>query len=764
MANRQARLLSVSRPLRIPVGHVLPQPLSSPMVVGATRVSDAGTRRASTAAGTASRFGISGSNSHSLAAKRAAEQLAASRREALELRTRLERAERRNADLELSRGEGARREPAERSPVGTTEKDDDALSMALTEPPPATKTPRAPRSEEPALLELARARLRIEDLREENDELRRFARSVAGADPLSSRDAERSDADADADAEKKIASRLFFHDENGGAAATAREARRLEAVVSATTRRIHIDRSDDADDDMDDDMDDEDDDARTQTRRDVDLDEVDVSGVQSSSRDDENKTTSTPSTEETASLRRALAALRAELRTQAHARAILEEERDAFVKRIAEKEEAVRASAAREATSAASLRAARRDALAAAALGEELARSCAEKLERAEAVARAWEQEARRLGNIERANAERRVLAAAEKAEAAAVESRTKKTSFTSPRLERRRETESLVVPPSPPPSATLWGRPAEKENPPQTTDSRDSPFADSAIFADASAGKARVPPSPLSVSDKKGTPSTSVVLPHVVAPSPKRLFDGVARGEGGNEKENEAVPSTPGEALAASLRRQSATLDALRGARSRRDDELRRVRDRLDRLVASPRRVGYHRGMTNVASPSSFSGGETMSMSARRYDASSPSASRRLTGGFSNDEGRRGRRGYDRYADPTPDPASARRAEEEALEAYERAKRDTRRAEFLANEAAIAEKRFVNGRAVPTHPSRAISAVSDPESEGKEEKKSLFSMPSMSMPSMPSFGAPLAAMNKAASTIQSAWRRKKKK
>ena len=103
---------------------------------------------------------------------------------------------------------------------------------------------------------------------------------------------------------------------------------------------------------------------------------------------------------------------------------------------------------------------------------------------------------------------------------------------------------------------------------------------------------------------------------------------------------------------------------------------------------------------------------------------------------------------------------AAPRAGETAALEAYERAKRDTRRAEFLANEAAIAEKRFVNGRAVPTHPSRAI----DPESEGKKEKKSLFSMPSMSMPSMPSFGAPLAAMNKAASTIQSAWRRKKKK
>ena len=722
------------------------------MVVGATRVSDAGTRRASTAAGTASRFGISGSNSHSLAAKRAAEQLAASRREALELRTRLERAERRNADLELSRGEGARREPAERSPVGTTEKDYDAVSMAMTEPPPAAKTPRAPRSEEPALLELARARRRIEDLREENDELRRFARSVAGADPLSSRDAERSDADADADAEKENASRLFFRDENSGAAATAREARRLEAVVSATTRRIHIDRGDDADD-MDDDMDDKDDDARTRARRDVDLDEVDVSGVASSSRDDENETTSTPSTEETASLRRALAALRAELRTQAHARAILEEERDAFVKRIAESEEAVRASAAREATSAASLRAARQDALAAAALGEELARSCAEKLERAEAVARAWEQEARRLGNIERENAERRVLAAAAKAEAAAVESRTKKTSFTSPR-EGRRETDD-VVPPSPPPSATLSGRPEEKENPP-TGGSRDSPFADSVIFADASAGRARVPPSPFSVSDRKGTRSNSVVGTSVVAPPPKRLFDGVARGAG---NENEAVPSTPGEALAASLRRQSATLDALRGARARRDEELRRVRDRLDRLVASPRRVGYHRGMTNVASPSW--GGETMTMTARRYDASSPSSSRQR-GGFSNDEGHRGRRGYDRYADPTPDPASCRRAEEEALEAYERAKRDTRRAEFLANEATAAEKRFVNGRAVPTHPSRAPT-FSDPESEGKIEKKSLFAMPSMSMPSMPSFGAPLAAMNKAASTIQSAWRRKKK-
>ena len=107
-------------PLRIPVGHE-PRGRLSLTMGGATRVSDAGTRRASTAAGTTSRFGISG-----IAAKRAAERLAASRREALELRTRLERAERKNADFELSRGEGeGEGDPAgtERSPVGTTEKD-----------------------------------------------------------------------------------------------------------------------------------------------------------------------------------------------------------------------------------------------------------------------------------------------------------------------------------------------------------------------------------------------------------------------------------------------------------------------------------------------------------------------------------------------------------------------------------------------------------------------------------------------------------------
>jgi hypothetical protein len=80
----------------------------------------------------------------------------------------------------------------------------------------------------------------------------------------------------------------------------------------------------------------------------------------------------------------------------------------------------------------------------------------------------------------------------------------------------------------------------------------------------------------------------------------------------------------------------------------------------------------------------------------------------------------------------------------------------------------------FANRRAAPTHPSRAPTPsgagdVRGPIAGEKSPggKKSLFgsglAMPAMSMPSMSSFGAPMAAMNKAAGTIQSAWRRKKK-
>ena len=76
--------------------------------------------------------------------------------------------------------------------------------------------------------------------------------------------------------------------------------------------------------------------------------------------------------------------------------------------------------------------------------------------------------------------------------------------------------------------------------------------------------------------------------------------------------------------------------------------------------------------------------------------------------------------------------------------------------------------------RAAPTHPSRAPTSsgagdVRGPLAGEKSPggKKSLFgsglAMPAMSMPSMSSFGAPMAAMHKAAGTIQSAWRRKKK-
>ena len=559
---------------------------------GPTRLSNAGTRRASTAAKTASRFSISGRDP--LAAKRAAERLAASRREALELRTRPERVERTNADLERSRGEGARREPA-----GTTEREtanDDA--RLKDETAVATRadcgTDRAHHS--PARLErleLARARREIENLREENDELRRFARSVAGVDPSAGNEPE-APADVDVDVDDASVSRLFLGD---GAEATAHEARRLEAVVAATERMAGLDASD----------------ASENASGDASTDETRTNAT--------DDAFSSPRREtpfgETASLRLELAALRAELRAQANARAILEAERDAFAARAAEQDAAVRASAAREAASAASLRAAREDALAAAAFGEELARSCAEKLERAESIARAWEREARRLGRAERDNAERRVLAAAEKAEVAAVESRTlEMSSARTPSRAFPTTTDGIAWEksdarasaasasgasggrgasaafPSPSgasPRASLndsredarRDRTPDASFTPGRDGSRDSPFAASGVFADATAGRDVLPPSrsPPSVSDRS---------------------------------RREAAPLTPGEALRASLRRQSETLDALRGARERRDEELHRVRDRLDRLVASSPRVA--RGAAVSETGVSIAGEETAS------------------------------------------------------------------------------------------------------------------------------------------------------
>ena len=462
--------------------------------------------------------------------------------------------------------------------------------------------------------------------------------------------------------------------------------------------------------------------------------------------------------------------MRAELRTQARARAILEEERDAFAKRVAETEEAVRASAAREAASAASLRAARQDALAAAALGEELARSCAEKLERAEAIASAWEEEARRLGKIERDNAERRVIAAAESAEAAAIESRTldASTRASSPTAKKKtnrvgdanglevRSVSRAARAPSPPPASPPATIPRQRRgspfperplgsgvSPATPSSSRDSPFADSAIFADA---------------NNKGHRAGSVARSPPSVSARGAIF---AAGDEGKEDENEnadaIVHATPGEALAASLRRQSATLDALRGARARRDEELRRVRDRLDRLVASPRRVGF--GAARMDNQSArgvrFSRGVS--------DASPPPSARR---------GHLPREPYDRYADPSPDP----KREEQAREARER--RVARDAKTVSEETASADPAetggFANRRAAPTHPSRAPTSsgggdVRGPLAGEKSPggKKSLFesglAMPAVSMPSMSSFGAPMAAMHKAAGTIQSAWRRKKK-
>ena len=784
-------------PLRIPVGHE-PRGRLSLAMGGATRVSDAGTRRASTAAGTTSRFGISG-----IAAKRAAERLAASRREALELRTRLERAERRNADFERSRGEGeGEGDPAgtERSPVGTTERDtaNDIKRRLMTKETTKSATKSATRDETtdaerspkrspkhaPAHLELARARRAIEDLRAENDELRGFARSATTAENINATSGafdERADAPSDAnlaDLAFSVPCRLKSRSLGGGAAATEREARRLEAIVAATTAHEGMAGNDDLSATVSNETE------TVSEKEDGSLNstsDADRSSFRGSTRGDESDDEVVQATQELGidstlqgdsptSLRRALAALRAELRTQARARAILEEERDAFAKRVAETEEAVRASAAREAASAASLRSARQDALAAAALGEELARSCAEKLERAEAIASAWEEEARRLGKIERDNAERRVIAAAESAEAAAIESRTldASTRASSPTAKKKtnrvgdanglevRSVSRAARAPSPPPASPPATIPRQRRgspfperplgsgvSPATPSSSRDSPFADSAIFADA---------------NNKGHRAGSVARSPPSVSARGAIF---AAGDEGKEDENEnadaIVHATPGEALAASLRRQSATLDALRGARARRDEELRRVRDRLDRLVASPRRVGF--GAARMDNQSArgvrFSRGVS--------DASPPPSARR---------GHLPREPYDRYADPSPDP----KREEQAREARER--RVARDAKTVSEETASADPAetggFANRRAAPTHPSRAPTSsgggdVRGPLAGEKSPggKKSLFesglAMPAVSMPSMSSFGAPMAAMHKAAGTIQSAWRRKKK-
>ena len=793
-------------PLRIPVGHE-PRGRLSLAMGGATRVSDAGTRRASTAAGTTSRFGISG-----IAAKRAAERLAASRREALELRTRLERAERRNADLERSRGEGeGEGDPAgtERSPVGTTERDtanDIERRLMTKERESALRTTRTTRTKSatrdvtsnaerspkrspkhaPAHLELARARRAIEDLRAENDELRGFARSATTAENINATSGafdERADAPSDAnlaDLAFSVPCALKSRSLGGGAAATEREARRLEAIVAATTAHEGMAGNDSLSATVSNETETE----TVSKKEDGSLhstSDADRSSFRGSTRGDESDDEVVQATQELGidstlqgdsptSLRRALAALRAELRTQARARAILEEERDAFAKRVAETEEAVRASAAREAASAASLRAARQDALAAAALGEELARSCAEKLERAEAIASAWEEEARRLGKIERDNAERRVIAAAESAEAAAIESRTldASTRASSPTAKKKtnrvgdanglevRSVSRAARAPSPPPASPPATIPRQRRgspfperplgsgvSPATPSSSRDSPFADSAIFADA---------------NNKGHRAGSVARSPPSVSARGAIF---AAGDEGKEDENEnadaIVHATPGEALAASLRRQSATLDALRGARARRDEELRRVRDRLDRLVASPRRVGFGaaRMDNQPARGVRFSRGVS--------DASPPPSARR---------GHLPREPYDRYADPSPDP----KREEQAREARER--RVARDAKTVSEETASADPAetggFANRRAAPTHPSRAPTSsgggdVRGPLAGEKSPggKKSLFesglAMPAVSMPSMSSFGAPMAAMHKAAGTIQSAWRRKKK-
>ena len=242
-----------------------------------------------------------------------------------------------------------------------------------------------------------------------------------------------------------------------------------------------------------------------------------------------------------------------------------------------------------------------------------------------------------------------------------------------------------------------------------------------------------------------------------------RRLFDGVAARTGKQPTRLYArLPGRGARRVAAAAGRDAGR--AARRARAAGRGAASRIRDRLDRLGGvAARRVGFGAArMTNVASPSW--GGEAMTVAERRSSGASPPPSARH-GGFSNDRGHRGRRGYDRYADPSPDPASCRRAGKRrwrraSVASSAATRRLCRNFETASGGSAAEDWRFRERprradaplRARPT--SSGGGDVRGPLAGEKSPggKKSLFES-GLAMPavSMPSFGAPMAAMHKAA-------------
>lgn len=692
------------------------------------------------------------SRRESLASKRLGTQLAASRREALELRTHLERAERQsNWNISTSVSPGGGIQTVDGNPG-----DGFVSEKLIPKTPPSScsalefsaeiAVAEARQAADSLRLELARAQRRIHELNEENDELRRFAKSVVGVDVGGNRVGNANGSGhGETDGNDSIRSPANPPD-------TSTETKRLLKIVNASPAGLKMhDLLDGLGSGM-----------------------IDDGGDAS---DDENK--KPPNQSQSPHV---VNALRLELRTQAEARAILEEEVDGYRDALTRVTTDLKDSKQREEVLTKSLQIAQRDAMRAAQMGEEIVRSSTERCLLAETNARSWQDEAQRLRVMERENAENRLVAAAGKAQAAAV--RERNSIFDDVALDKRdgvkvgstgteQKQKAWRAPSPPPPSlpvvtkrSTKWDltfepprseppvprneptfRPAIRQpNKTPTSIASDSPFAVSDIFADGTPGSA----TPTSRAHQephwlhKRTPvSSQRSYEQTVAPTSIASMRSPAKNETTSPSPDTHVPSTPGELLAASLRRQTKTLDDLRNARARRDAELKRVRNRLDQLVASPRRVGL---IVSYTSPKKLG---VSSYEARSAHSAVPNETHL-------------------DAEHTVEAAELTREEERAKAAYELAR--DKRMSVLSRGRREGGDESESVSLSSTDPSSTQKAPSLGRSDKNIEPAKQSSSPRLGrkmpvMPKMPAMSMPKFSlgMDKAAKTIQSAWRRRKK-
>ena len=551
--------------------------------------------------------------------KQLATQLAASRREALELRTLLEHSVRKNkAGVLLTPNGGVGISTFRVSHQGTDSTlkangNANANSIAIANP----KTPNSASSKvwkkhlscETASLaetnalgdalrqELAFANARIETLQEENDELRhetndesirRFATRDSGNGSEGRKNGFGND-DVDVHhgiADEGIAVRVGDDNRSSPSAQTLYERKRLLQIVNSSPLRLNL----------------------------IDL----VDGVETavgtlngdqtqdssndSSDDNDDASAAFHQRQSTNQSPHLVPALRAELIDQANAIVILEDELEGLREESQGLREELRVSTTalsdskiRELELSRNLQVARQDALGASAIGEEVVRFCVGKVDDAEAGALLWETEAKRLQVVVTQRAETRLVAVADRAAAAAARERNEVemgTAVGAPPVLFSNHDRMRKQSDDEPRFANTWNPVRPNETPRTTGSTRDSPFAASEIFADQTPGSS-TPTSKHRTLDPDHWLFARTPL-HVGRYAEQSVM--YNRTAVANDEKKDAPSSThetPGALLQASLARQSATLDLLRSARARRDRELKRVRDRLDKLVASPRRVG---------------------------------------------------------------------------------------------------------------------------------------------------------------------------